>query len=149
MMQRYRIAFLTVATFFWLVVENCLLRMAFAVRQFEEALEQARSRKKGLLTAWRHWRELRREYHVAMRLMRLGHRLVPEDEAQLVAVCRSWEEAEPPREIQAELLERLGRFAPDHHWDLAKAQRVGANTGLAPEVLLQLLRERQSQAGHS
>jgi len=146
-MQRYRISFLSVAAFFWLVVENCLLRMAFAMRQFEEALVQARSRKKGLLTAWRHWRELRREYYLAVRLMRLGHDLVPQDETQLLAVCQTWEEVGPPRQIQAELLQRLSRFAPDHHWDLAKAQRVGANTGLAPELLLQLLRERQSQPG--
>jgi hypothetical protein len=148
MMQRYRTAFLTVATFFWLVMENCLLRMAFAIRQFDEALEHARSSKKGLLTAWRYWRELRREYYLAVRLMRLGHGLVPQDEAELAAVCQGWDDVGPPQQIQAELLQRLSHFAPGHHWDLAKAQRVGANTGLAPESLLQLLRERQSQAGN-
>ena len=82
-----------------------------------------------------------------MRLLRLGWHLVPQDRDELIAVCRSWEESEPPQEIQAELLDRLSRFAPDHQWDLGKAQRGGGGTGLTPEALLQLLRERQKDTG--
>jgi hypothetical protein len=51
----------------------------------------------------------------------------------------------PPPEIQAELLDRLSRLAPDHRWNWEKAQRVGTCTGLAPEALVQLLRDRQKE----
>jgi hypothetical protein len=76
----------------------------------------------------------------------MGH-LVPQNKGELIAVCRSWEESEPAQEIQAELLSRLSRFAPDCRWDLGKAQPVGAGTGLAPEALVQMLRERQENPG--
>ncbi len=147
MSQRYRTTLLRGSATFWLLVENILLKMAVALQQLQEACLEARLKRKGFLTAWRLWRELRREHHLGMRLFRLGWHLVPQDRDEFTAVCRAWEESEPPQEIQAELLDRLSRFAPDHQWDLGKAQRVGGGTGLTPEALLQLLRERQKDTG--
>lgn len=140
------------ATFACLLVENRLLRMAVALQQVQEAFLQARLMDQGVLTAWRLWRELRREQRLGMRLFRLGQHLRPPDDERLLAARRSWQEGEPSQQIQAEMLDQLRRFAPNHEWDWEKAQRVGAYTGLAPETLLQLLRESRtdpdSASGH-
>jgi len=66
---------------FWLRVEHALLELAFAFRQLEDAFVEASLQKKGLLTVWKLWRELRREHHVSVRLLRLGWRLLPQDAA--------------------------------------------------------------------
>jgi hypothetical protein len=131
-------------TFACLLVENRLLRMAVALQQLQEAFLQARLMNRGVLTACRLWRELRREQRVGVRLFRLGQHLRPPDDEHLLAACRSWQEGEPPHKIQAELLDHLRRLAPDHEWNWEKAQRVGAYAGLAPETLPQLLRESRT-----
>ena len=132
---------------FWLRVECSRLELAFAFRQLEDALGEASHRKKGLVTAWRLWREMRREHHLALRLLRLGSHLVPQDAAGITAACRTWEKADLPAGFQAELLDRLTRFAPQHAWNPEKVRRVGGGCGLTPESLLQVLREKQKDAG--
>ena len=56
--------------------ENRRLGMRLALQQLDEALIETSLQKKGLLTAWKLWREMRREHHVSMRLLRLGWRFL-------------------------------------------------------------------------
>jgi len=128
-------------------IESRRLGLHLAIQQLEQALIEASLQKKGLLTAWRLWREMRREHHVSMRLLRLGWRLLSQDKAERADARRRWESGELPGDLQAELLDRLTRFAPDHSWDPEKMRRVGSGCGLAPESLLQVLREEQTNAG--
>jgi len=130
-------------------IENRRLGLLLALQQLEEVLVEASLQKKGLLTAWRLWREMRREHHVSMRLLRLGWRLLPQDKAERANARRTWEGGELPGELSAELLARLIHFAPDHAWDQEKLQRVGSGCGLTPDDLLQVLREKQTDAGSS
>ena len=132
---------------FWLRVEHALLELAFAFRQLEDAFVEASLQKQGLLTVWKLWRELRREHHVSVRLLRLGWRLLPQDAAGIANAGQTWESGELPGDLQAELLDRLTRFAPDHAWNPEKMRRVGSGCGLTPESLLQVLREQQTNAG--
>ena len=134
---------------FWLRVEHALLELAFAFRQLEDALGEASHRKRGLVAAWRLWREMRREHHLAFRLLRLGSHPIPQDAAGITAACRTWEKADLPGGLQAEVLDRLTRFAPDHAWNPGKMRRVGSGCGLTPEGLLQALREKQGNASGS
>jgi hypothetical protein len=131
---------------FWLRVEHALLELAFAFRQLEDAFVEASLQKKGLLAVWKLWRELRREHHVSVRLLRLGWRLLPQDAAGIANAGQTWKNGELPGDLQAELLDRLTRFAPDHAWNPEKMRRVGSGCGLAPESLLQVLREKQTHA---
>jgi len=128
-------------------IENRRLGLQVALQQLEEALIEATLQKKGLLTAWRLWREMRREHHVSMRLLRLGCRLLSQDRAERAEARRRWESGELSEDIQAELLDRLTRFAPDDAWDPEKMRRVGSGSGLTPESLLRVLREKQTNAG--
>jgi len=132
-----------------LLVENSRLELAFAFRQLEDAVVEASLQKKGLLTAWKLWREMRREHHLALRLLRLGSHLVPQDEAGIADAGQTWESEELPGDLQAELLDRLTRFAPDHAWNPEKMRRVGSGCGLTPDGLLQVLREKQRNAASS
>jgi hypothetical protein len=128
-------------------IENRRLGLHLALQQLEEALTEASLQKKGLLTAWKLWREMRREHHVSMRLLRLGWRLLSQDKVERADARRRWESGELPGELQAELLDRLMRFAPDQAWNQEKLRRVGSGCGLTPESLLQVLREKQTNAG--
>ena len=130
-------------------IENRRLGLLLALQQLDEALVEASLQKKGLLTAWRLWREMRREHHVSMRLLRLGWRLLPQDKAERANARRTWEGGELPGEVSAELLARLIHFAPDHAWNQEKLRRVGSGCGLTPDDLLQVLREKQTDAGSS
>jgi len=132
-----------------LLVENSRLKLAFAFRQLEDAVVEASLQKKGLVTAWRLWREMRREHHLAFRLLRLGSHPIPQDAAGITAACRTWEKADLPGGLQAEVLDRLTRFAPDHAWNPGKMRRVGSGCGLTPDGLLQVLREKQGNASGS
>ena len=132
-----------------LLVENSRLKPAFAFRQLEDAVVEASLQKKGLLTAWKLWREMRREHHLSMRLLRLGWRLLSQDKAERADARRRWKREELPGELQAELLDRLIRFAPDHAWNQEKLERVGSGCGLTPDDLLQVLREKQTDASSS
>jgi len=128
-------------------IENRRLGLHLALQQLEEALIEATLQKKGLLTGWKLWREMRREHHVSMRLLRLGWRLLPRDKAERANARRRWEAGDLPGELQAELLDRLMRFAPDQAWNQEKLQRVGSGCGRTPDDLLQVLREKQTDAG--
>ena len=130
-------------------IENRRLGLHLALQQLEEALIEASLQKKGLLTAWKLWREMRREHHVSMRLLRLGWRLLSQDKVERADARRRWKRGELPGELQAELLDRLIRFAPDHAWNQEKLERVGSGCGLTPDDLLQVLREKQTDAGSS
>jgi hypothetical protein len=130
-----------------LLIENSRLELALSFRQLEDAFVEASLQKKGLLTAWKLWREMRREHHLSVRLLRLGLRLLPQDEAGIADAGQRWESGELPGDLQAELLDRLTRFAPDHAWNPEKMRRVGSGCGLNPESLLQVLREKQTNAG--
>ena len=132
---------------FWLRIEHALLELAFAFRQLEDAFVEASLQKKGLLTAWKLWREMRKEHHLSVRLLRLGWRLLSQDRAERADARLSWKREELPGDLQAELLDRLTRFAPDHAWNPEKMRRVGSGCGLTPESLLQVLREKQTNAG--
>jgi hypothetical protein len=130
-------------------IENRRLGLHLALQQLEEALIEASLQKRGLLTAWTLWREMRREHHLSMRLLRLGWRLLSQDEAERADARRRWTRGELPGELQAELLDRLIRFAPDHAWNQETLERVGSGSGLTPDDLLQVLREQQTDAGSS
>ena len=130
-------------------IENRRLGLHLALQQLEEALIEASLQRKGLLTAWRLWRAMRREHHVSMRLLRSGWRLLSQDKAERADARRRWKRGELPGELQAELLDRLIRFAPDHAWNQEKLERVGSGCGLTPADLLQVLREKQTDAGSS
>ncbi len=117
--------------------------MEWVIQQLREASLQ----KKGLLTARTLWREMRREHHASMRLLGLGWRLLSQDKAERADARRRWESGELPGDRQAELLHRLTRFAPDHAWDPEKTRSVRSGCGLTPETLLQVLREKQTNAG--
>jgi hypothetical protein len=130
-------------------IENRRLGLHLALQQLEEALIEASLQKKGLLTAWKLWREMRREHHVSMRLLRLGWRLLSQDEAERADARRRWKRGELPGELNAELLARLIHFAPDHAWNQEKLRRVGSGCGLTPDDLLQVLREKQTDGGSS
>jgi hypothetical protein len=132
---------------FWLRIEHALLELAFAFRQLEDAFVEASLQKKGLLTAWKLWREMRREHHLSVRLLRLGWRLLPQDAAGIANAGQTWKSGELPGDLQAELLDRLTGFAPEHAWNPEKMRRVGSGCGLTPESLLQVLREKQTNAG--
>ena len=132
-----------------LLIENSRLQWRIALQQLDEALLEASLQKKGLLTAWRLWREMRGEHHVSMRLLRLGWRLLSQDKAERADARRTWEGEELPGELSAELLARLMRFAPDHAWNQEKLRRVGSGCGLTPDDLLPVLREKQTDAGSS
>ena len=132
---------------FWLRIEHALLELAFAFHQLEDAFVEASLQKKGLLTARKLWREMRKEHHLSVRLLRLGWRLLSQDRAERADARLSWKREELPGDLQAELLDRLTRFAPDHAWNPEKMRRVGSGCGLTPESLLQVLREKQTNAG--
>lgn len=74
---------------------------------------------------------------------------VPQDKAGRANARRTWEGGELPGELSAELLARLIHFAPDHAWNQEKLRRVGSGCGLTPDDLLQVLREKQTDAGSS
>ena len=132
-----------------LLIENRRLGLRLALQQLDEALVEASLQKKGLLTAWRLWREMRREHHVSMRLLRLGWHLLPQDKAGRADARRTWEGGELHGGLSTELLDRLIRFAPDHAWNQEKLRRVGSGCGLTPDDLLQVLRVKQTDAGSS
>ncbi len=132
-----------------LLVEDRRLKLRLALQQLDEALVEAHNQRKALVTVWRLWREMRREEHLALRLLRMGSHLVPQEEAGITAVCQSWENAELPPNLQAELLDRLARFAPQHTWNPEKLKRVGSGCGLTPDDLRQVLREKQTDADSS
>jgi len=117
-----------------LLIENRRLRLRIALQQLDEALVEAHNQRKGLVTVWKRWREMRREVHLALRLLRLGSHLVPQEEAGITAVCQSWENEELPHNLQAELLDHLARFAPQHTWNPEKLRRVGSSCGLTPTL---------------
>jgi hypothetical protein len=71
--------------------ENRRLGLLLALRQLNEALIEATLQRKGLLRAWKPWREMRREHHVSMRLLQLGWRLLPQDKAGRANARRRWE----------------------------------------------------------
>jgi hypothetical protein len=129
-----------------LLIENSRLELALSFRQLEDAFVEASLQKKGLLTAWKLWREMRWEHHVSVRLLRLGLRLLPQDEAGIAATRQIWEQADLPGDSETELLDRLARFAPQHTWNPEKLRRVGSGCGLTPENLLRVLREKQANA---
>ena len=116
---------------FWLRVEHALLELAFAFRQLEDAFVEASLQKKGLLTVWKLWRELRREHHVSVRLLRLGWRLLPQDAAGIANAGQTWKSGEPPGDLQAELLDRRTRFSPvsrvEPGEDATRRKRVRSN----------------------
>jgi len=128
-------------------IENRRLGSHLALQQLEEALIEASLEKKGLFTAWKLWREMRREHHLSVRLLRLGWRLLSHDKVERADARRRWKRGELPGDLQAELLDRLIRFAPDHAWNPEKIRRVGSGCGLTPDDLLQVLREKQTNAG--
>ncbi len=132
-----------------LLIENSRFQWRISLQQLDEALLEASLQKKGLLTAWKLWREMRREHHVSMRLLRLGWRLLPQDKAGRADARRTWEGGGLPGGLSTELLDRLIRFAPDHAWNQEKLRRVGSGCGLTPDDLLKVLRAKQTDAGSS
>ena len=130
-----------------LLIQNRRLKLLMALRQLDEALVEANNQNKGLVTVWKLWRGMRREEHLALRLLRLGSHLVPQDEAGITAACQTWEKADLSGDSETELLDRLTRFAPQPAWNPEKMRRVGSGCGLTPESLLQVLREKQANAG--